>query len=131
MTTARGRREAAAYLIGRNLLARRACALVGISRRWRGYQSRRKEDGLSWRLLELAARHPRYGYRRLHQMLLRQGAKVNVKRVRRLCVALGVKLLVRQKRKRRGIGVSQPVKAEYPNHGRTILCLTGARMGGN
>lgn len=55
----------------------------------------------------------------MHQMLLRSGAgraKVNVKRVRRLCVKLNLKLPDRRKRKRRGIGVSVPVVAEYPNH---------------
>lgn len=81
--------------------------------------SRRKDQDLSAALKELARKHPRYGYRRLHQMLLRSGvggAKVNVKRVRRLCVKLNLKLPARRKRKRRGIGVSVPVVAEYPNH---------------
>lgn len=107
---------AAEFLIKRKLSERRACALLGISRRWRGYVSRRKDQGLAERLLDLAERHPRYGYRRLHQMLLRQGARVNVKRVRRLCVVLGVKLPMKRRRKRRGIGVGLPVKAEHPNH---------------
>ena len=49
-------------------------------------------------------------------MLLREGVKVNVKRVRRLCVELGVKLPARRRRKRRGIGVGMPVRAEHPNH---------------
>jgi len=66
--------------------------------------------------MKLARRYPRFGYRRLHQMLLRQGVKVNVKRVRRLSVKLGLKLPTRRKRKRRGMGVGLPVRAEYPNH---------------
>ena len=67
-------------------------------------------------LLDLARRYPRFGYRRLHQMLVRQGVKINVKRVRRLSVKLGLKLPTRRKRKRRGIGTGVPVQAEYPNH---------------
>ncbi len=98
---------------------RRSCELLGISRRWRSYESRRRDRDVSEALLDLARRYPRFGYRRLHQMLLRQGkgrVRINVKRVRRLCVKLGLKLPTRRKRKRRGIGIGVPVQAEYPNH---------------
>jgi putative transposase len=67
-------------------------------------------------LKDLARRYPRFGYRRLHQMLLRQGTPANVKRVRRLCVVAGLRLPTRKRRKRRGIGIKTPVMAEYPNH---------------
>ncbi len=70
-------------------------------------------------LKQLARRYPRFGYRRLHQMLLRQspdGPPINVKRVRRLCTLAGLKLPVKRRKKRRGIGVKQPVIAAYPNH---------------
>ena len=70
-------------------------------------------------LKQLARRYPRFGYRRLHQMLLRQtpdGPAINVKRVRRLCTLAGLKLPVRRRKKRRGIGVKNPVMAEYANH---------------
>lgn len=58
----------------------------------------------------------------LHGMLLQESArlgrpeKLNVKRVRRLCVKLGLKLPVKRRRKRRGIGVGTPVRAEHPSH---------------
>lgn len=70
------------------------------------------------KLKELARRYPRFGYRRLHQMLVREGSggRVNLKRVRRLCVLAGLKLPSRRKRKRRGKGVKSPVVAEHPNH---------------
>jgi putative transposase len=70
-------------------------------------------------LKQLARQHPRFGYRRLHQMLLRQnpdGPPINVKRVRRLCRLAGLKLPVKRRKKRRGIGVQSPVVAEYPHH---------------
>ena len=100
----------------RGVSARRACQLLGLSRRWLSYESRRKDPDLTELLQELARRYPRFGYRRLHQMLLRKKVKVNVKRVRRLCVVLGLKLPLRRKKKRRGKGVKMPVLAEYPNH---------------
>jgi transposase InsO family protein len=71
------------------------------------------------KLKELARRYPRFGYRRLHQMLLRQhpeGPPLNVKRVRRLCTLAGLNLPRRHRKKRRGQGVKTPVVAEYPNH---------------
>ena len=109
-------------MTAREIPAIRACLFLGISRRWWRYQSRRRDGDLSAKLLELARRFPRFGYRRLHQMLLRQlrrkdpKAQINVKRVRRLCMALGLKLPAKRKRKRRGIGIGMPVVAEHPNH---------------
>ena len=100
----------------RKVSIRRACELLGLSRRWLKYASRRKEDGVLKRLKDLAARHPRYGYRRLWVMLRRSGLKVNVKRVRRLCVVHGLKLSRRRRRKRRGRGLGVPCRAEYMNH---------------
>lgn len=102
----------------RGLSARRACELLGVSRRWLDYQGKRGggDDPLLPRLKELAAARPRYGYRRLHVLLRREGHAVNVKRVRRLCVLHGLKLSRRRRRKRRGIGTGVPCKAEYPNH---------------
>jgi len=71
------------------------------------------------KLKELARRYPRFGYRRLHQMLRRQqpeGPPLNVKRVRRLCTLAGLNLPRRHRRKRLGQSVKTPVIAEYPNH---------------
>jgi len=101
---------------GPRVSARRASELLGLSRRWRSYLSRRKEDGVIGRLKELAARFPRFGYRRLHAMLRREGCRVNLKRVRRLCRVHGLKLSRKVRRKRRGIGLGVPCRAEYPNH---------------
>ena len=71
------------------------------------------------KLKELARRYPRFGYRRLHQMLRREHPEelpLNVKRVRRLCRLAGLNLPQRRRRKCRGQGVKFPVVAEYPNH---------------
>ena len=51
----------------------------------------------------LARRHPRYGYRRIHARLVHQGWTVNLKRVHRLWIALGLRRPLRL-RKRRKLG---------------------------
>jgi putative transposase len=100
----------------RGLSQRRACELLRVSGRWLRYGAKRRQDLVLPRLKELAARHPRYGYRRLHVLLRREGHAVNVKRVRRLCVLHGLKLSRRRRRKRRGVATGVPCRAEYPNH---------------
>jgi putative transposase len=68
------------------LSQRRACRLVGSTRSTTRYQRRRRGDdeALRTRLKELAAQRPRFGYRRLHVLLRREGIVVNHKRVERL-----------------------------------------------
>ena len=68
------------------LSERRACRLVGIGRSTLRYRSRARgdEERLRRRLRELAAERPRFGYRRLHALLRREGVAVNHKRVARL-----------------------------------------------
>ena len=64
------------------------------------YRSRRQEPaGLRQRLLELAAERPRFGYRRLHVLLVREGWAVNHKRIQRIYSE--EKLAVRRKRRKR------------------------------
>lgn len=115
--TAAERRAAVAFMRAREVSARRACELAGTSRRWLGYAGVRAADPVLPRLKELAARHPRYGYRRLWAVLRREGHAANVKRVRRLCVLHGLKLSRKARRKRRGVGTGGvPCRAERPNH---------------
>lgn len=52
------------------------------------------------RIKDLAGARPRYGYRRLHVLLRRDGWKINHKRVHRLYRELGLQLHQRRKKKR-------------------------------
>jgi putative transposase len=64
---------------------RRACGLVGIDPRVFRYRSSRQDDAdLRMRLRELAAERRRFGYRRLHLLLKREGFQVNWKKLYRL-----------------------------------------------
>jgi putative transposase len=111
-----GRREFVKFAMARRMSVSGACALVKVSRRRLAYVSRRNDEPLVSRLKELVALHPRYGSRRLWAMLRRDGEKVNLKRVRRLCRKQGLTLRTRRRRKRRGIGIGLPCKAEHPHH---------------
>jgi putative transposase len=82
------------------LSQRRACGLIGIHRSTVRYEPTvRADDALRQRLIELARERSRFGYRRLHVLLRRQGLVVNHKRVHRLYRLAGLGLR-RQKRKR-------------------------------
>ena len=64
---------------------RRACGLIGMEPRVYRYRSTRPDDaGLRKRLRELAAERRRFGYRRLHLLLKREGVAVNWKKLYRL-----------------------------------------------
>lgn len=84
---------------------RRACTLLGISRSVLRYQSVRIEDGVQQRLVALAAERRRFGYRRLHLLLDREGHRVNHKRVYRLYRQAG--LTVRRRGRRARIAVER------------------------
>lgn len=64
---------------------RRACRAVPAPRSSYPYTSvRPPQDVLRKRIRKLAVTHVRYGYRRIHVLLKRDGWHVNLKRVRRL-----------------------------------------------
>lgn len=79
---------------------RRACRALGFCRASAQYQSRREPAApLVAKLRELAAQRPRWGYRRLHILLRREGVTVNHKRVYRIYRLEG--LAVRRKHRKR------------------------------
>lgn len=85
MVKVAARSEVVAFIRTKKISERRACRLVALNRKSCRYQKRRRMDGaLIERLRELAMKHPRFGYRRIHALLKREGFKVNLKCVYRL-----------------------------------------------
>ena len=81
------RRAAVAFLIRRHHVSeRRACRVVGQQRSTNRYQPVPSdfEARLIAAMHEFAERFPRFGYRRVHALLVSEGWPVNVKRVERL-----------------------------------------------
>lgn len=91
-----------------SLSERRACGLMGLWRSTYRRQSQRPaESPLRERLRTLAGEWPRFGYRRLHVLLRREGWAVNHKRVHRLYRAEG--LAVRRRRRKRVARLRAPL----------------------
>ncbi len=94
----------------------RACGLIGISRSLYRYVSKRpSDDALANRLRALAEQKRRYGYRRLHVLLRREGWEINWKRTYRVYHAAG--LMVRRRKRKRIAGIERTIKvpATGPN----------------
>ncbi|MFY3790001.1 IS3 family transposase [Providencia manganoxydans] len=121
------------------LSERRACLLVGIQRASLRYQpqANREDDKLQARIKELALERRRFGYRRIHRLLRREGFDVNHKRVYRLYCELGLTVSKRRRRKSQCVEREPLLLPSVPNHtwsmdfvmdalsnGRRIKCLT-------
>jgi putative transposase len=70
---------------------------------------------LRQRLQLLARRHPRYGYRRIHALLRREGWPCNRKRVQRLWRDEGLRLPAKTRRRRRGPRMPGHLTAACPD----------------
>jgi putative transposase len=104
------------FLVERGLSPTRACRLVQIPRATFQYQARPdRNTELVARMHELATKHPRYGYRRIHALLRRKQA-VNKKRIHRLWKRAGLQVRKRPRKRRRTARNERPVKAAYPGH---------------
>jgi putative transposase len=80
---------------------RRGCQVIGVPRSTTRYQSvARDQAALRMRLRDLAAVRGRYGYRRLHLLLCREGWQVNHTRVYQLYRLEGLALRLTKRRKR-------------------------------
>lgn len=81
---------------------RRACSAMGFHRSAQRYRSRRDPQvELRMRLRDLAAVRVRYGYRRLHVLLRREGWPVNHKRTYRLYAEEGLSIRTKLPRRKR------------------------------
>ena len=100
---------------------RRACAVVGQARATERYVPRASADeaALTARIVALATRFGRYGYRRITALLQREGWQVNHKRVERLWRQEGLRVPAKQPKRGRlwlADGSIVRLRAEHPNH---------------
>src|SRR5438128_5775853 len=118
LLTPERRRRAVSHLQGRfRVSERRACLAARQLRSSQRYQRRRVPDEafLRERLRLLARRHPRYGYRRIHALLCREGWACNRKRVQRLWRGEGLRLPPKAARRRSGKRMPGHISAACPN----------------
>jgi putative transposase len=118
MVTLAAKREAIAHLQALlDVSERRACRDIEADRTVIRYKSRRDDDGaLREKLRELAHQRRRFGYRRLHILLRREGLTINRKKTQRLYREEGLTVRRRKGRKRAvgspcacpGSGTAQP-----------------------
>jgi putative transposase len=93
MKPARARKAVDHLRTGYRISIRRACRAFPLNRSTYHYRHRRPEQApLRKRIRELAETRVRYGYRRIHVLLRREGWRVNHKRVRRLYIEEGLQL---------------------------------------
>lgn len=102
MVTPAAKREAVAHLQALlDVSERRACKVIAADRTVIRYQSCRGDDAvLREKLRALAHQRRRFGYRRLHMLLRREGIAINRKKTQRLYREEG--LTVRRRKGRGG-----------------------------
>ena len=133
------RRRQVAYGRERGLSARRACTLFSVARSALNYRSRMpaKDAPVICRMRELSAQYPRYGYRRIHVFLGRDGHRMGVARAHRLWQAAGLQVPRKRPRKRVAVARPRPQTPTGPNqvwsydfvfdrcaNGQQLKCLT-------
>ena len=139
MVSPQAKRQAVNLLrMERGLGVTRACGLVGISRSLYGYRGRRPDStALRQRICDVAGQKRRYGYRRIHLLLRREGWSVNRKRTYRIYREEGLAVR-RRKRKRIGLFERKPLPrptavnlswsmdfvSDVLCNGRKVRCLT-------
>jgi len=97
---AQKRAAAQFFRVGFRVSERLACRLAGVARSSYRYRSVAADQAaLRLRLRDLAATRVRYGYRRLHILLRREGWRVNHKRVYRLYREEGLGIRVKRRKK--------------------------------
>jgi putative transposase len=119
------------FRVGFRVSERRACRVARVARSTcRSRSQARDQSALRVRLRDLAAARVRYGYRRLHVLLQREGWRVNHKRGYRLYREEGLGIRVKRRRKRTTLPRVQPVPATRPHERWSLDFLTDALVDG-
>ena len=129
MVTPAAHREAAVYLQSTyEMSQRRACRVISTDRTSVRYQAIRPDDGtLRERLKALAQERRRFGYRRLHVLLRREGHAVNKKRVQR--IYREERLTVRRRGgRKRAMGTRRPMETPLSANQRWSLDFVSDQM---
>lgn len=117
MVTPAQRREAVAHLEATHEMSeRRACRVIGVDRKMVRYRRTKPGDEeLRARIKALAHERRRFGYRRIHVLLRREGRLVNRKRVQR--IYREERLMVRRRGgRKRALGMRAPMATpDRPN----------------
>lgn len=110
MVTPDAKREAVAHVVAvHGISQRRACEVLAVDRSSIRYRSVRPDDAAERAAMKaIAAERRRFGYRRIHIMLDRQGIVMNLKKLRRL---YGEERLQVRKRggRKRALGTRRPM----------------------
>jgi putative transposase len=139
MVSAQARRRQVTYARQRGVSSRRACALLSVARSTLGYESRltAKDAPVVAAMRALSAQYPRFGYRRIHVFLGRQGHEMSTDRAHRLWRQEGLQVPRKRPRRRISTGRPRPLLPERINHvwtydfvfdgcanGQQLKCLT-------
>ena len=119
MVTPNQRRTAVKTLCVRfGVSERRACMVINQHRSTQRHCVKHAEfeELLRSRIRALAVKYPRYGYRRIHVMLVRGGFQVNRKRVQRLWRLEGLSVAPVKRRKPKRRSGSLVERGSHPNH---------------
>jgi putative transposase len=117
MVSPAAERRAASHAVRQGFSQRRTCKALGLPRSTVRYKpAKASEEELIKRIRAVAEKHPRYGCKRVHRELRRQGVIVNHKRVHRIWKAEGLSL-ARKRPKRRSYGPKGEVKQRATHRG--------------
>ena len=107
------RETAKDFMDSYSLSERHACRLSGLARSVGRYLSKRDDSELTTKIVEIAQLRRRFGYRRIHVLLQRDGQKINHKRVYRLYKE--AKLSLKKRRFERKKATGSRLVIEKPN----------------
>jgi putative transposase len=139
MVSATVRRQQVAYVRGRGVSIRRACALLSVARSTLRYESvlAKRDAPVIGAMRELGAQYPRFGYRRIRVFLERKGMRMSADRAHRIWRQAGLQVPRRRPRRRIATGRPRPLAPSAANqvwaydfvfdacaNGQTMKCLT-------
>jgi putative transposase len=99
MVSHASRRRASHFLLSRGYSRNLSCRVVTLSRSSSRKEPAERRPELAAAVVKEAQENPRYGYRRVHAVLLCKGLRVNLKAVHRIWRIEGLTLSTRKKRK--------------------------------